>query len=125
LERITPAGILSTGFVITGNSAEQLLIRASGPTLGAPPFNLLGTIPDPKLTVFDSSSNIIATNAGWLGNSMIKISSLTAGAFQFIGDNSKDSAVILNLQPGSYTVQVSSITDTPGITLIEIYELSK
>ena len=123
LEQVASGGILSTGFVIGGTTPEQVLIRVSGPTLGAAPFNLVGTIPDPKVTVFNSASTVLATNTGWDGNVAITAANNLTGAFQFSSTSSKDSAVLLTLQPGAYTVQATSASGTAGVTLIEIYEV--
>lgn len=125
LQKITSGGILSAGFVIGGTTTEQVLIRTSGPTLAAAPFNLSGTVPDPKLTVYNSSSTVLATNTGWGGNAAITAACQTTGAFQFINTTSKDSAVLLTLQPGAYTVQATSASGSAGIALIEIYEVAQ
>jgi sugar lactone lactonase YvrE len=123
LEQVAAGGILSAGFVIGGTTSEQVLIRASGPTLADAPFNLHGTIPDPRLTLFNSSSEVLATNTGWNGNASITAANTATGAFQFINTTSKDSAIILTLQPGAYTVQVTSVTGIAGVALIEVYEV--
>jgi sugar lactone lactonase YvrE len=123
LQKISSGGFLTAGFVIGGNAALKVLIRAIGPTLAAAPFNLIGVIPDPKISVFNSSSEVLATNIGWNGNAAIVKANADTGAFQFVDSSSKDSAVLLNLQPGSYTVQTTSTSGTSGITLIEVYEV--
>jgi BspA type Leucine rich repeat region (6 copies)/Putative Ig domain/Immunoglobulin domain len=123
LEQVASGGVLTAGFVIGGTTPEQVLIRASGPTLAAAPFNVPGTIADPKLTVYNSSSTVLATNTGWGGNASITAANSATGAFQFINDTSKDSAVVLTLQPGAYTVQATSASGKAGITLIEVYEV--
>jgi len=123
LEQVASGGVLTAGFVIGGTTPEQVLIRASGPTLAAAPFNLTGTIADPKLTVFNSSSTVLATNTGWGGSTAITAANKSTGAFQFVNNTSKDSAVLLTLQPGAYTVQATSASGTAGVTLIEVYEV--
>lgn len=60
---------LSAGFVIGGSTSRTVLIRAVGPALGA--FGVTGTMVDPQLTVFNSSGNVVAANAGWGGDSAI------------------------------------------------------
>ncbi len=125
LQKITSGGILSAGFVIGGTTTEQVLIRTSGPTLAAAPFNLSGTVPDPKVTVYNSSSIVLATNTGWGGSAAITAACKTTGAFEFINTTSKDSAVLLTLQPGAYTVQATSASGSAGIALIEIYEVAQ
>ena len=42
------------------------------------------------------------------------MSALTAG--------SKDAALVLTLEPGIYTVEVTGVERTTGVALIEIYE---
>ena len=115
--------MLTAGFVIAGTTPEQVLIRASGPTLAATPFNVPGTIADPKLTVYNSSSTVLATNTGWGGSAAITIANSATGAFQFSSPTSKDSAVVITLQPGAYTVQATSASGAAGVTLIEVYEV--
>jgi len=123
LEQISSSGVLSAGFVIGGNSSIQVLIRASGPTLASAPYNVSGTIPDPKVTVYNSSSVVLAENTSWGGSTIISAANAATGAFQFLNSTSKDSAVILSLLPGAYTVQATSKSGTSGVVLIEIYEV--
>jgi len=123
LEKIASGGILSTGFVITGNTSLKVLIRIAGPTLAAKPFYLKDTIEDPTLTVYNNTSNVLARNNGWAGLPLITDANNITGAFQFISNTSKDSAVLLNLDPGAYTVQATSASGTAGIALIELYEV--
>jgi sugar lactone lactonase YvrE len=123
LEQIAPGGILTAGFVIGGSTQEKVLIRASGPTLALSPFNLPGTISDPKITVYNSSSQVLATNTGWNGNPAITAANIATGAFQFNNLSTKDSALLVTLQPGAYTVQATSASGASGITLIEVYEV--
>ena len=122
LEQFSAGGYLTAGFIIGGTTSETVLIRASGPTIGAAPFNVTGAISDPKLTVYDSNTNVIATNAGWAGNALISAAATKVGAFPF-GSSSKDSAVLMTLNPGQYTVQAASASGTAGVTLIEVYEV--
>jgi kumamolisin len=122
LQQISSGSSLTAGFVIGGSTTEQVLIRVVGPTLGS--FGIAGYIPDPKLVVYNSASSIVANNAGWGGNSAISAANSMTGAFQFSSNSSKDSAVIINLQPGSYTVQASSASGVAGVVLIEVYEVS-
>jgi len=45
------------------------------------------------------------------------------GAFPLASPTSKDSALLVTLVPGSYSVQVRSVDTTTGIVLVEVYEL--
>jgi hypothetical protein len=109
------------GFVIEGASPRTVLIRADGPTLGA--FSVPNSLPDPVLTVYDSKGNVIATNAGWTTNpnpATISNSAQVVGAFA-LPNLSADSALLLTLQPGAYTAQVTSAKGNSGIVLFEAY----
>jgi hypothetical protein len=44
------------------------------------------------------------------------------GAFS-LPANSKDAAILVTLEPGAYTAQVSGVGSTTGTALIEIYEV--
>jgi hypothetical protein len=45
------------------------------------------------------------------------------GAFPLATDDSRDAAVVVTLEPGSYSVQVSGVGNTTGEALVEIYEV--
>ena len=109
------------GFVIEGTSPRMVLIRADGPTLGA--FSVPNPLPDPVLTVYDSKGNVIATNTGWTTNpSPVTISNTAQNVGAFALPNlSADSALLLTLQPGAYTAQVTSAKGNSGMVLFEAY----
>jgi len=52
----------------------------------------------------------------------VSAASTTTGAFQFAA-GSKDAAMVLSLEPGAYTVQISGVGGASGIGLIEVYEI--
>jgi hypothetical protein len=121
LQQVPANDVLTAGFVIGGTTPLQVLIRVSGPSLAGAPFNVPGTLADPRLTVFNAQRVAIASNAGWEGSTAITAANVATGAFAFTGPNSKDSAVVLTLNPGLYTVQASSVTAKAGVVLIEVY----
>ena len=45
------------------------------------------------------------------------------GAFALASPASRDAALLVTLQPGSYTAQLSGVGGTTGVALIEIYEV--
>jgi hypothetical protein len=114
-------GVLIAGLAVSGNASESVLIRGVGPTLST--FGVSGVLPDPTITVY-SGSTPIASDSGW-GNGVstaVQISAVSAqvGAFP-LPSGSKDSALLLTLQPGSYTVVVTSASNATGVALIEVY----
>ena len=121
LQQVVAKGILTAGFVINGDTAETVLIRVSGPALTT--YKVPNIMPDPQLSVFDSNSKVLGTNAGWGGSVAITTADTSTGAFPLTNPNSADSAILLTLNPGSYTVQATSVTGKAGAALIEVYEV--
>ena len=123
LQRVNAGAILTAGFTISGTTSKTVLIRASGPILSS--FNIPSILPvmiDPVINVF-SGTNVIASNKGWGGDPAISAAASAVGAFAFTNLTSADSALLITLAAGNYTVQVSSATGVTGTTLIEVYEV--
>ncbi len=114
-------GGVTAGFVIGGSSPRTVLVRAVGPTLGAAPFNVSGVVADPQLGLFRGSTQVGA-NDNWGGTGALSAAFGAVGAFP-LGSASRDAALLVELQPGSYTVQVSGVGGTTGVALVEIYEV--
>ncbi len=112
---------MTAGFVIGGSTPRRILVRAIGPTLGAAPFNVSGVVADPQLALFAGSSQV-GENNNWGGTAVLSAAFAQLAAFALPND-SRDAALLVELQPGSYTVQVSGVAGTTGIALVEIYEV--
>jgi len=109
------------GFVIEGTAPRTVLIRGDGPVLGA--FGVPSPLPDPVLTVYNSSGAVVATNTGWTTNmspASVSTAALEVGAFP-LPNPSLDSALLLTLPPGAYTAQITSAKANSGIALFEAY----
>jgi hypothetical protein len=122
----TGSNVEIAGFVMSGlpGTTKQVLIRAIGPGLAQ--FSVPGVLAQPTLTVYDSNSNVVATNTGWNTNSnAVQIAAVAAnvGAFA-LQPNSADSALLLNLAPGAYTAEVSAVNGATGVNLVEVYEVT-
>ena len=117
----TGSSIMTGGFVISGNTTETVLIRAVGPTLAT--YNVTGALAQPSLTVYDSTGKSVASNTVWGGGSTLSTAMTQVGAFA-LPSTSADSAVLVTLPAGAYTVQVSGVNGTTGNALVEIYEVS-
>jgi hypothetical protein len=117
------ASNLTAGFVIGGTTAKTVLIRAWGPALTPAPFSISGAMPDPELQVYNSSSGLLASNAGWGGNAQIVAAGSLVYDYAWSNANSADSAVLITLPPGNYTAQASSFSGTAGTTLVEVFEV--
>jgi hypothetical protein len=119
----TGANVIIPGFVIAGSGSEQLLARGDGPALTG--FGVSGALAQPSLSVFDSSGTVIASNTGWgTGSNPTQITSAGAsvGAFA-LASGSADSALIVNVSAGAYTMQLSGVNNSTGVALAEVYEV--
>src|SRR5205085_9913684 len=57
--------VMIGGFIITGGGNKSVLLRAIGPSLSNPPFNLADTVQDPTLSLFSGSTRI-EFNDNWV-----------------------------------------------------------
>jgi hypothetical protein len=121
----TSTGTLTGGFIIR-EGAKRVLIRVAGPALGL--LGVPGTLPNPRFALrANGKDDILGENDDW-GVDLTQAKRLIdafaqTGAFPF-PDGSRDAALIANLAPGGYTVQVSSvIPDQNGAVIIEVYEI--
>ncbi len=112
------------GFVVEGYGRETLLIRAEGPSLAR--NGISSILAKPILRVVDSNGQVLASNEGWGSNSnstQISAASAAVGAPKFPA-NSSDSALILEVARGRYSVEINGADNSTGIAAAEIYEIS-
>lgn len=115
---------LLAGFVISGDMRKRVLIRAVGPTLAG--FGLTGLLADPKLDVIAGGA-VIAGNNDWTDSasmSQVLTTAPAVGAFP-LDPNSRDAALVLQLAPGAYSVQVTGAGGSTGTVLLEIYDADR
>jgi len=104
------------GFIISGPDAKKVLIRGMGPTLTS--FGVPNALQDPVLELHDGTGAVVVGNDDW------KIPQETAiAATGSAPADDHESAILLTLQPGSYTVIESGKNGTSGVGLIELYDL--
>ena len=78
----------------------------------------------PILTLYDSSGDILGTNAGWGGTAALSSAFAQVGAFA-LPSSSADAALETTLPPGPYTIVISDgANDSGGNALAEIYDAS-
>ncbi len=125
--RVTPGvgtDYASAGFVIEGRP-RTVLIRAVGPTLQR--FGVGAWLRDPFLSIKPASGRTLYFNDNW--NSAAEVAAIRevaarVGAFP-LDEDAGDSARLVELPPGAYTVIVESATTAfnAGDVLIEIYSV--
>jgi arylsulfate sulfotransferase len=106
------------GFIVTGTEPKKVALRVLGPSLNI--SYLTKTLPDPVLTLHDSTGAIIATNDDW--ESDPGAAELTAD--QLAPANPLEAATIQTLAPGAYTVVSTGKGEDTGIGLFEAYDLT-
>jgi hypothetical protein len=111
--------ILVVGFSISGVAPQRLLVRGVGPGLSQ--FGVTGVLENPRLQIY-SGSSLVIDNDDWAGAPQLTAAFTSVAAFP-LPANSRDAALVLSLQPGTYTAQVSGVANTTGIALVELYEL--
>jgi hypothetical protein len=120
----TGANILEAGFVIAGDSALTVLIRASGPAIAVAPFNVPGTLPDPQLTLqLQATGSVLGQNISWGGDPEISSVASSVGAFSWGDPGSHDSALLITLPPGNYTAAAAGESGDTGVAIVEVYEV--
>jgi hypothetical protein len=120
--RVTSATPLILGFAIAGTESRPVLVRGVGPALNA--FGVADALPATSLQVYDAAGVLLASNQGWSTTSGVAAVAARTGAFP-LTSGSADSATVLTLAPGNYTVQVGAVaapTAREGVALVEIYD---
>lgn len=123
---------LFAGFSIKGTGQKRVLVRGVGPALAS--FSVSNPLPLPILTLFDSNSVAIASDAGWsspstAGPSLAPASISAASTALFnqvyafaLPVGSADSAMLATVPAALYSAQVSGLSGTSGVALIELYD---
>jgi len=124
----TGDNVMIGGFMVQGTEPKRVIIRAIGPELSAPPFNIPNALANPTLELHDGTGALIASNNTWL-HTIIGgiITSNQVGEIQASGHapgDPRESAIIADLPAGNYTAIVSGVNNTTGVALVEVYGLS-
>lgn len=111
------------GFVVSGPRPRTVLVRGVGAALAN--FGLAGNLLDPTLAVFNAAGQQVAMNDDWGASSNaadLRAAFAAVGAFA-LAEGSKDSALLLTLDPGAYTARASGLGSATGVCLLEVYEV--
>lgn len=130
LVNISSRGFIGTGdnvsipgFIVSGDAPKKLLIRGVGPTLGS--YGVPGVIADPTIALVNAAQVTVAANDDW--STAPNLGALTAATAQVsafpLAAGSHDAALLVTVEPGLYTVVVSGVGATTGVSLVEVYEV--
>lgn len=113
----TPNGQIIAGFIVTGGP-KLALIRALGPSLaGAGVTDPV--LANPVVTIYRGDQQI-AQNDNWQSN--FNVSDIVATTIA--PQNANESAVLIQLEAGSYTAVVNGADNGTGVALVEVYAIN-
>ena len=111
------------GFIVV-TQPTRVIIRAIGPSLTQ--FGVPDALANPQLELNDATSTI-ARNDDWQTTQIFGI--ITSNQVtelqnsQLAPSDPGEAAIIVTLQPGSYTAIVRGVNNTTGNGLVEVYSL--
>src|SRR5262249_41271177 len=103
----------------TGTGSKQVILRALGPTLGQPPFNVPNALANPVLELHDGTGALITSNDNW-GNAANAAAIAASG---YAPPNNLEPAILTDLAPGNYTAIVRGANNTTGVALFDAFDL--
>ena len=118
----TGNSVLIGGFIIQGSQPVQVVVRCLAGSLAS--FGVSNALFDSVIELYDVNNNLIASNDDWFTSNDAQ----TICSYRRDPPNSIESALLVTLNPGSYTAIVKSYSDaqqaaTSGVALFEVYDL--
>ncbi len=104
------------GFIITGNKAKQVVLRAIGPSLAN--AGVTNYLADPEMELYDSAGNLLRAN----DNAVNIPEELVAAGLA--PTDPRESLITIRLDPGAYTAVIRGVNDTTGVALCEVFDLA-
>jgi uncharacterized delta-60 repeat protein len=119
---------LFEGFIVDGpaGSTKKIIVRAIGPSLI--PFGIADALTNPTLEIRDASGAMVAMNNDWkttqvggliTGDQVAEINSTGVAP-----SDDRESAIVADLAPGSYTAVVRGVNNTTGTGVVDAYDLN-
>ena len=109
--------VMIGGFILGGGEdGAQVLIRAIGPSLTQ--FGVTGALADPTLELHNANGDLAGSNDDWKSLQQAEIE-----ATGLAPQDDAESALLVELAPGSYTAIVAGRDGSVGVGLVEVYDL--
>jgi hypothetical protein len=116
----TGDNVVIGGFIVQGSQPATVILRGIGNSL--PAFGITNALSDPVLELHNAGGTI-ATSDDWIDDSWAS----TIASYHLDPSNSRESAILATLPPGSYTVELRAFDNgdgnLTGTGLIELYDL--
>jgi hypothetical protein len=120
MEVLTGDRVLIAGFIVTGTQSKKIMVRGIGPSLPVP-----GPLVDPTLELHQGSATI-ASNDNWKINDATGQSQQAEIVATGLPPNDDlESAILVTVNPGSYTAILAGKNGGTGIGLVEVYDLAQ
>ena len=97
--------------VVSGSVATFPSVRAN--------YGVTNAISATTIAVYNSSGTMIASNAGWQSTQQAAIQATGLAPL-----STNEAAVLLTVNPGAYTMQVSGTNGVSGIALVEAFVIT-
>ena len=121
---------LIPGYVIDGDPLSRVLLRAIGPSL--PATVVSDVLNDPSIILHLQNGTSVAVNDDWYTQSVLSTSWVPGTGSEIalaapslgastLSTTSKDSALLLTMPAGVYTMEVASDDTDTGTVLVEIF----
>jgi hypothetical protein len=119
LKRLDTEGeVLIAGFTV-GAGRRRVLVRGVGPSLAR--FGVADAASAVELTLF-AGNQVQASNDAWSDAADLRAAFRRTGAFRLPGA-SRDAALLVDLDPGAYTVHLRATGTGGRRVLVEVYEV--
>jgi hypothetical protein len=112
----TANNVAIAGFIVTGNTGKQVVVRGLGPSLAS--VGVQGALSDPLLELYDASGNLLASNNDWQQSQAQALRDANLAP-----SNDLEAAILFTLAPGAYTAILRGNGNPTGIGLVEVYDL--
>ena len=122
----TGDNVMIGGFIVQGTASKSVIIRAIGPELTQ--YGITNALANPTLELHNGTGALIGSNDNWQTTIIGGI--ITSNQVSDIQNSghaptaARESAIIANLAPGSYTAIVRGVSNTVGVALVEVYDLN-
>jgi hypothetical protein len=117
---LTGERVLIAGFIVTGTDPKRVIIRGIGPSLSG----VSGNLTDPTLELHQGNTSL-ASNNDWKTKSDGSSQQAEVEATNIPPTNDAESAIVITLNPGTYTATLSGKNGGTGIGVIEVYDLDQ
>jgi hypothetical protein len=106
-------GALIGGFIISGSEPKKVVLRGLGPSINVP-----GKLEDPVIQLYNSSNVNIGGNDDW------KTDQQNVQSTGLAPSNDRESALVITLNPGTYTIVMRGKDNGSGIGVVEVYDVN-